>query len=438
MNEATAITRYLSENPSIVDTYGRWHASNPYPWPPYFPFSDPRGIENPWPGNDPKHGSKSLRMHRSLIEKFDKWRSNKRIKKLSAWNPSTRIPHDIPDGTRKTNDPHVTLPSWFTIFGSKIHEPATFNTKLGDFSSETQLGTVISWWKNAVHVIIGGNMACPTRALVDPIFWRLSKYIDNIYAQWEKIERDNARIKGSFEGLPTSNLAEYLQKVPDNLIFGGDEFGQIYKNQYSKGKVHWNTVKKAKKLTIRSLGKFSVRNLAFALRSNRSSVRLHIKVLQDPTLVSVKQMVLAMQRLYASVGISASFRSFEKLDIPNLLDIDVGNCSSGSVTGEQDNLFSNRSNVGPNEIVVYFVRSTTPPLNGCAAHPPGMPSCIITQGATVWTLAHEVGHVLDLFHVMFNDRLMTGRGTANIINPPPDLIEEEIMTMNNSVFATRV
>ena len=77
-------------------------------------------------------------------------------------------------------------------------------------------------------------------------------------------------------------------------------------------------------------------------------------------------------------------------------------------------LFNNRNNVGANEIAVYFVRSTVPPFNGCAAHPPGKPSAAVVQTGTQWTFAHEVGHVLGLSHVNNNDRLMTGNGTSNI------------------------
>jgi hypothetical protein len=47
-------------------------------------------------------------------------------------------------------------------------------------------------------------------------------------------------------------------------------------------------------------------------------------------------------------------------------------------------------------------------------------------------MGHEVGHVLGLSHVNNNDRLMTGNGTANITNPPPDLSSSEITTMRNS------
>ena len=108
------------------------------------------------------------------------------------------------------------------------------------------------------------------------------------------------------------------------------------------------------------------------------------------------------------------------------------NRTKGTTTTEQNTLFDNRNNVGANEVVAYFVRSTVPPFNGCAAHPANRPGAVVVQGATQWTLAHEIGHVLGLSHVNDNNRLMTGNGTANITNPPPDLIGSEIQTMKNS------
>jgi hypothetical protein len=89
-------------------------------------------------------------------------------------------------------------------------------------------------------------------------------------------------------------------------------------------------------------------------------------------------------------------------------------------------------------VAVYFVRSTIDPLNGCASHPPGQPGVVITSGASQWTMAHEIGHVLLLTHVSDMDRLMTGAGTFGITNPPPDLIASEIATMNSSSLTISV
>ena len=162
------------------------------------------------------------------------------------------------------------------------------------------------------------------------------------------------------------------------------------------------------------------------------TVRLHAKVLTAPN-VGVATAVQRMREVYASVGIAVQLVSTENLDLPALNDVDVGECLLGQTpTAEQTELFALRDSARSNDVVVYFVRSTIPPFNGCAAHPAGLPGVVVAQGATQWTTAHEVGHALDLRHVDDNDRLMTGNGTGNITNPPPDLIGSEITKMLNS------
>ena len=168
----------------------------------------------------------------------------------------------------------------------------------------------------------------------------------------------------------------------------------------------------------------------------RELVRVHAKVLTTPT-VPIATMVASMQQVYGTAGVGVILASTETLNLPALNDCDVGGCTMGTTTGEQDLLFSNRNNVGTNEVVAYFVRSTVPPYNGCAAFPAGRPGAVVAQGATTWTLGHELGHVLGLPHVNDNNRLMTGNGTSNITNPPPDLVATEITTMNASTFTLR-
>ncbi len=158
------------------------------------------------------------------------------------------------------------------------------------------------------------------------------------------------------------------------------------------------------------------------------TVRVHTKVLTAPT-IPVATMIQRMREVYGSVGIAVQHASNENLNLPALNDLDVGACTLGNTTAEQNQLFANRNNAGADDVVVYLVRSTVPPFNGCAAHPAGRPGAVVVQGATQWTFAHEVGHVLGLFHVNNNDRLMTGNGTGNITNPPPDLAANEVATM---------
>ncbi len=159
-----------------------------------------------------------------------------------------------------------------------------------------------------------------------------------------------------------------------------------------------------------------------------TTVRVHTKVLTSPN-IPIETLLHNMREVYAAGAIDVQWASNEALNLPALNDLDAGSCILGVTTVEQNLLFMNRNNVGTNEVVVYFVRSTIPPYNGCAAHPAGRPGAVVVQGATQWTFAHELGHVLGLFHVNNNDRLMTGNGTANITNPPPDLVASEINTM---------
>ena len=165
-------------------------------------------------------------------------------------------------------------------------------------------------------------------------------------------------------------------------------------------------------------------------RPYASTIRVHNKILTAPN-VAIDTMIDSIREVYATANIRVDIASTEDLNLPTLNDCDVGSCVMGQTTNEQNQLFNNRNNVGVNDIVVYFVRSTVPPFNGCAAHPNGRPGAIVAQGATRWTYGHEIGHVLDLQHVNDNNRLMTGNGTANITNPPPDLITEEIRTMDS-------
>jgi hypothetical protein len=186
-----------------------------------------------------------------------------------------------------------------------------------------------------------------------------------------------------------------------------------------------------------------------------SYVRIHAKILAEPTSPTIDEMIDSMRQVFAAANIRADIITVENLNLPLLQDVDVGQCRRGQTTDEQNQLFNNRHNVRANDIVVYFVRSTAggPPLNGCAVHPTGKPGCVIVRGPSPWTLAHELGHILTLNHVESGtcpinlnppqpgmcllNSLMTCCGTDMITNPPPDLSATEIRTMNNSNLVYR-
>jgi hypothetical protein len=169
-------------------------------------------------------------------------------------------------------------------------------------------------------------------------------------------------------------------------------------------------------------------------------IRVHFKVLVTPS-ISVNAHFTALRDLFGSVGILVERGSDEDLTasdprLDDLRDIEVGDClffpwPFSSTTAEQERLFDFRANVGPNDLVVYFVRMTTPgTLLGCATHPGGHPGAVVARSAPTHTVAHELGHVLGLGHVDNTDRLMNPNvGWTNL---PPDVIESEVGAMDGS------
>jgi hypothetical protein len=194
------------------------------------------------------------------------------------------------------------------------------------------------------------------------------------------------------------------------------------------------------------------RNIGSIFRLNPDlAIRMHVKLWTTPT-IPVITMLTSMQDVYGTAGIGVVLASSQDFTGANILtslrDLDVAdNCLSNQLSGEQLQLFNNRDNVGEFDVVAHFVR-TIPGLNGCAAHPDNTFGAALAQYASVWTLAHELGHVLGLQHIggentncpdgfprccstPNNTRLMTGCSTTNIVGIPT-IDQGEINTLRSS------
>jgi hypothetical protein len=166
-------------------------------------------------------------------------------------------------------------------------------------------------------------------------------------------------------------------------------------------------------------------------------LRLHIRILKEPLYFTVDQMLGSMRDVYAQAGIAVEIGSTTRLALPELEDLDIGPCVRGVLTMQQARLFSHRRGIGSGEVVVYFIRSTLPRSRGCAAHPENRPGAVVTRVASLWTLAHEVGHVLGLGHTDDPARLMMQGDTSRITVEQPRISAEEIAILRASPLLHR-
>lgn len=157
---------------------------------------------------------------------------------------------------------------------------------------------------------------------------------------------------------------------------------------------------------------------------------VHLRLIDEPATLGT--MVAWLHEVFEGAGLTVDVASTERLDAPDLLDIRLDGCGEGSVpTSDVLSLYARRAGCGRDDIVVYFVRQTVPVYSGCAQHPPGYPGAVVVNGASVFTLAHEVCHVLGLNHVGDERRIMY-TPTAHI-DPVPIIDGEEVRIIRGEV-----
>lgn len=160
----------------------------------------------------------------------------------------------------------------------------------------------------------------------------------------------------------------------------------------------------------------------------QETVRVHFRRLVEPVTFTLDERFNAMRDLFAAHGIGVELGSSLPLSLPQFEHLDVDECPCGGrPSRHQERLFAHRDNVPVDDVCIYFVRSVDG-NNGCSTHPRDLPGAVVAFDAPLWTLAHEVGHVLGRCHVNDSTRLMH-RSTSKISVPTPRLHDDDVSGM---------
>jgi len=222
--------------------------------------------------------------------------------------------------------------------------------------------------------------------------------------------------------------------IPGN--FGGSGFTDLLFYDAAAGKSQFYTTEKGsiKLLSEHPGWRKGLTQIVPGLFAPLQAVRLHLKVLFTPP-TPIETQLSEMREVFLTAGIRVVVLSTEFLDLPELLDVDFGECKSGGFFGDNiredlAELFRHRRDVGANEIAIYFVHSIKG-HGGCAKYPGDKAGATIASRILHYTLGHEVGHVLGLFHTDNQNRLMF---PGKIINAPPNLNDAEKSKMSQSQY----
>jgi hypothetical protein len=164
------------------------------------------------------------------------------------------------------------------------------------------------------------------------------------------------------------------------------------------------------------------------------TVTIHVREFSAPDCGSAVLVDRAVE-VFAEHGIrvqvdSSSVAADSTADLRNP---EVGACNPGSLSSDQEKLFQTAGDVAEDHVVVFLVRSTSPPVRGCAAHPPDRPGLVVSSLATEWTLAHELGHVMGLDHVFGQEGALMRANTSRLTSPPiPSLSQAEVAKAERS------
>lgn len=135
----------------------------------------------------PGSGEEFLKFHRRFIRRLEFFmldNGGAEIVPVPKWDPSTPIPSELPDSSRTTSNPNISLPSWATVAGGTTQSPIFNYTNLLQFQNPDEIGRALgASYHGSVHGTIGGAMA-GFHSPEDPIFFPWHAWVDDILEEW--------------------------------------------------------------------------------------------------------------------------------------------------------------------------------------------------------------------------------------------------------------
>ena len=153
------------------------------------------------------------------------------------------------------------------------------------------------------------------------------------------------------------------------------------------------------------------------------TLNLHIRIIARQE-IELEKMIDAMNQVFATANIVVNLATTKRLELNReefdfFNRLDVGDCNL-EPSNEQLELSNFRDNAGPTDVVVYIcgsVINSHGAIGGCSTHPEGIPMLVISPIAEMYTMAHEIGHLLGLEHCSTDPSILPQR-LMNIVAPP--------------------